>query len=807
MRLISCHIENFGRLHDFSYNFDQNINTILEENGWGKSTLAAFLRIMFFGLQNESKRNDVDNDRRRYRPWQGGVFGGSLTFTVHGKTYIVTRQFKDKEAEDFFELRNADTNMISNDYSKNLGEEIFSINSDSFMRSVFISQNDCVTFATDSINAKIGNITDNTGDIDSFENANEILKKYLRDHSPSLSRGLIRQLKDEKSDLYRDILDENNVEEAINLYDKRIKEYTAELENVREKKSDLKDQDDKSRQMEAIMRIQDNYDILLAEEAAAKEEVSHLEEKFPIKVLSREDLERIRSLHREYEKNRLIYQGLSFTDKEVERLEELLSVNLQTKPVFPEEDEQRLSILEREFGSSENYFDDASKLTLTFNEYQRKEREVKEKEEYFSKYSESNIKKKAFPFLILLGVLLLLGAGVAFVSSYTTYAYILAGISVISFILHFPLTKLLNKNSQDSVSELLQYEINASKDSLFELREEMYDLCYRHGIEVINEDFYSAISKMNSLAREYDELRRKKESLQLTDNSGLINERDFLLQKKESINTAKIKLLDSKNELDIAIKDMGYQKVEDYHQFLEQLLIDITSFEKALINLRNRSQKRASYYEENNVGEILSTNYDVYLDPKLIKEEMDKLLIKEEELLNLINKDRFQLKGLCEKSDELIEKKQRFSDLEGMIAKESEKYRLVEKAQALLVSSKEKLTNEYTMPLLTSFKHYYQIVTGNSNDFFMDANSNLTVDEYGIQRNIFSLSQGLKDLIGVCLRIAFIDAMYPSERPVIFLDDPFVNLDDGKIHGARELLEEISTKYQIIYFTCNKTRA
>ena len=57
MKLIKCHIENFGKLSDFTYDFTDGCNTVCEGNGWGKSTLAAFLRVMLFGFRNEGKRD------------------------------------------------------------------------------------------------------------------------------------------------------------------------------------------------------------------------------------------------------------------------------------------------------------------------------------------------------------------------------------------------------------------------------------------------------------------------------------------------------------------------------------------------------------------------------------------------------------------------------------------------------------------------------------------------------------------------------------------------------------------------------
>lgn len=56
MKLISCHIENFGKLSDLRVDFVEGINLFHEMNGWGKSTLAAFLRVMFYGFDSKKSR-------------------------------------------------------------------------------------------------------------------------------------------------------------------------------------------------------------------------------------------------------------------------------------------------------------------------------------------------------------------------------------------------------------------------------------------------------------------------------------------------------------------------------------------------------------------------------------------------------------------------------------------------------------------------------------------------------------------------------------------------------------------------------
>ena len=107
MKLISCHIENFGRLTDYDYRFEEGLNTICLPNGAGKTTLAAFLRIMFYGFSGDGKRNDLENERLFYRPWSGGVYGGSVTFRADDTNYTVYRTFGTRKKEDSFRLLNA----------------------------------------------------------------------------------------------------------------------------------------------------------------------------------------------------------------------------------------------------------------------------------------------------------------------------------------------------------------------------------------------------------------------------------------------------------------------------------------------------------------------------------------------------------------------------------------------------------------------------------------------------------------------------------------------------------------------------
>ena len=85
MQIKKIHISNFGKLHEMQMDFTEGLNVITGENGWGKSTLAAFLKAMLYGMDATTKRSLMENERKRYKPWQGGAYGG-----IRGKWKILS---------------------------------------------------------------------------------------------------------------------------------------------------------------------------------------------------------------------------------------------------------------------------------------------------------------------------------------------------------------------------------------------------------------------------------------------------------------------------------------------------------------------------------------------------------------------------------------------------------------------------------------------------------------------------------------------------------------------------------------------
>ena len=89
MKLVKCYVSAFGKLQDFTYDFSQGLNVINEDNGWGKTTFATFIKAMFYGL-NSSKRTVAENERIKYKPWNSvNKFGGYVVFEWAGKEFKI----------------------------------------------------------------------------------------------------------------------------------------------------------------------------------------------------------------------------------------------------------------------------------------------------------------------------------------------------------------------------------------------------------------------------------------------------------------------------------------------------------------------------------------------------------------------------------------------------------------------------------------------------------------------------------------------------------------------------------------------
>lgn len=176
MRLIECYVSGFGRLKETRYTFDDGLNCIYGPNGSGKTTLTYFITAMLYGLGESRKSSLEENDRKRFLPWGGGPFGGSLTFFAMGKRMRIERSFGSKASEDKVFLYDDVSGAAININGDTLGESLFGINRGGFERTVFLSERSLSdNIGAGGVSAKLSSLSGVEGDLSEVWNALDTL--------------------------------------------------------------------------------------------------------------------------------------------------------------------------------------------------------------------------------------------------------------------------------------------------------------------------------------------------------------------------------------------------------------------------------------------------------------------------------------------------------------------------------------------------------------------------------------------------------------------------------------------------------
>lgn len=270
MKLLSCYVENFGKLHGYRHTFEDGLNIILEENGWGKTTFAAFMKAMFYGMDYTTKKSITENERRRYMPWQGGNYGGYIVFERNGKIYRIERFFGAKDKDDIYHLYDETTGMISNDFGERPGEDIFGIDASAYERSTFMTQETKDTVINDSLTAKLSNVSEGNGDVESFQKAVAQIDSRLKYYKKTGDRGKIAELEAQIAEINHELSQFSNKTESF----ENLKNRKSELENRKNELlnelKNIRDELKKASEYDGLKARKSHYDMLVKNHLDAK---------------------------------------------------------------------------------------------------------------------------------------------------------------------------------------------------------------------------------------------------------------------------------------------------------------------------------------------------------------------------------------------------------------------------------------------------------------------------------------------------------------------------------------------------------
>lgn len=152
-------IESFGSLSNVTYDLKSGINIIRGDNESGKSTLAAFIKFIFYGLCGKVPDQSM-TEKTRYTNWDNGISGGSLVLCDGDKRYRIERRVVPaakaggKETLRIVELESGA------EYSKVAcpGELFFGVTEDVFAQTAFSAQGSLSVVDSEKMNTAIDNL-------------------------------------------------------------------------------------------------------------------------------------------------------------------------------------------------------------------------------------------------------------------------------------------------------------------------------------------------------------------------------------------------------------------------------------------------------------------------------------------------------------------------------------------------------------------------------------------------------------------------------------------------------------------------
>ena len=293
MKLISLYVENFGGLSRYSLDFEAGLTTLVEPNGFGKTTLAEFIRAMFYGFPRKSKTLDKSL-RQKYAPWNGGQYGGNLVFEHDGQRYRVERTFALTPKGDTFNLIELRTNKKSNCFLGELGEALFGLDADSFERSVYLPQlRSDGPLATASIQAKLSGLVEDGTDVGNYDKAIAALKAKRSALIPYRGTGgTVADLASEVARLQLRLDEVTVLEKELDAQRALASQAQQDLEATEVKLAETRKRVDAAVAQEADRLLHQQYVRLQVRHRHASEQLSFFKKKYPKGLPQEETLRR-----------------------------------------------------------------------------------------------------------------------------------------------------------------------------------------------------------------------------------------------------------------------------------------------------------------------------------------------------------------------------------------------------------------------------------------------------------------------------------------------------------------------------------
>lgn len=805
-------IKSFGGLKDVTLDLKPGYTNIVWDNEAGKSTIMAFIKLMFYGKLPGG--NDIGkNLRKKYQPWDESKMQGAIEFEVDGTKYRIEKTFGKTPAGDKVHLMNLSSGeemKVSKDLE--LGQQFFDMDLGAFEKTIFIQNTGTISGSgdKDSIAEKISNLSDGMEEEVSIE---QVLKHLLMAKEDLVSKsGKTGNLVRKKEQLerleqeYKHLLAEEEEQSKI----------TGLLDEVKQKIKKKADEIQKNKEHSKWNQLSE----LLhhsEEEEEAKSACEEYRNQHP--VVSKEQKEQGQMLKEWIAKEEAVLESQEKNLKELleqqeqnkEKREEVLgsfdSEGKQKQQDEIEQKKQRLLELKQEQRmdlEEEKNLDyefmmqgEASGLKETLEEMKEKKR-IKE---------EADSKKKSFA--VVFWVIFAIGLILLF-KAFPVGLFVL----IIAIGMRFSeLQKWKKADSEYKEMKLLisvQQEMGAKQS---EVKKQKYE----QKKEELRQRMQERLEEEERINKEIEEAYERRSKCDVTKEQflGIDSQVQALSDKIKAFENEKSQAIENidkkKEELNALLTKCQVSEVCE----LEERMKEQQRLEEDLSNKKMKTDTLYAAYGLERMSLLELKEQIQKVQDGYSKEEREALASGGKENLEELQKE---YEVLLKEQNELYKKCKQIEknpkDLEEMIQElrsECEDmehyYDVVSIAFGVMNDTTQQIRQSFGPKLNEKTAKYFCALT---NDAYEDV---LVQSDYGIMalkkgdisyRSYKYLSQGTIDQAYLALRLALIEIISEEtngNRLPLLLDDIFMQYDETRRTSGVEFLKEYAKTGQVILFT------
>lgn len=225
MKILSVNVASFGKLQNVTVDFQKGANVFRYDNGYGKTTLASFVRAMLYGFTY--RRSGGASDVSAYLTWNSTeMIGGNMVVEHNGETYKVERFFGATAKQETLSVTNVKTRKALA-CPDGVGEYFLGLTAESYDRSAYFPQESVEIRSNENLSARLAGMVQNAAD--DFDKVQDNLRKYKKSLRYERGNGgEISRLEEEIFSLQHQIVERKNAQRERAQIDAQLRDIAAE---------------------------------------------------------------------------------------------------------------------------------------------------------------------------------------------------------------------------------------------------------------------------------------------------------------------------------------------------------------------------------------------------------------------------------------------------------------------------------------------------------------------------------------------------------------------------------------------------